>query len=251
MTFADLWSLENGQAVSQIFLVNLALSTDNVMLVALVAGRLPPPQRRQAILAGGVLSIALQTIFTLLAAYLLWLPGLMLAGGLLLFYITFKQLLDDGTPEFREVGDPSCSAAAWMICLASLVMSLENILAVAGASRGETGLMVVGLVPSIAVIMFCSNLMAQLLDRFQWLVFVGGAALAFTAAGMVVASRELGSLIGHGAGGWFQVAAACGCPTIGFWMRKRKRRKLLGGEGLESLAEANPSLKPALVADAQ
>jgi YjbE family integral membrane protein len=248
MSFTDLWSLENGQAILQIFLVNLALSTDNIMLVALLAGRLPQRQRRAAIVGGGVLFIFLQTIFTLLAAYLLWLPGLMLAGGVVLFYITFKQLLDDGTAEAPEVGNASSSvAAAWMICAASLVISLDNSLAVAGASRGDPALVVVGLVPSIAVTMLCSNLMVQLLDRFQWLVFVGGAALAFTAAGMVVDSREIGGLMGPGAGGWVQGAAACGCPTIGFWMRKRRRRTLLRFEspGPVPAAPLQPSLAEA------
>jgi len=194
-------SLQSWGTVLQIFLVNLALSGDNAMVIALAAHRLPAAQRRQAIWWGGGLAILLRIVFTLLAAWLLHWPGLLLVGGLVLFGIAFKLMADEQDSEPGDDKQPtSLRDAVLTIFVADVVMSLDNILAVAGASGGEFSRMLLGLALSIGFIVFCSQLIATVMNRCQWLVYVGAAVLFWTAAEMVMSSREVAALFTHSQG---------------------------------------------------
>jgi len=172
-------------SIAQIVLIDLALSGDNAVVIGMAAHRLPLRQRRQAILIGGAAAIALRIALTAVAALLLRIPVLRLAGGLLLIWIAFKLLKEeeeshDGLKVARTMRE-----AIVTILLADLVMSADNVLAVAGASAGNITLLLFGLLFSMAILMWMGSVIANLLNRFSWLSYVGAAVIAWTGALMI------------------------------------------------------------------
>ena len=172
-------------SIISIIILDLTLSGDNAVVIGMAAHRLPPPQRKAAIVIGGAAAILLRLGLTVVTVYLLRLTGLMLIGGLLLMWIAFKLLKEEeegaeGLPAAKSMGK-----AISTILLADLVMSLDNILAVAGASQGNTTLLVFGLVLSMAILMFMGSMVATLLNRYTWLSYVGAAVIAWTGAIMI------------------------------------------------------------------
>ena len=181
-------------SVLQIILIDIALSGDNAMVIALAAHRLPIFQRRRAILWGGAVAIVLRIIFTLVMSFLLMTPGLRLIGGIVLMWIACKLLIDEGEPESApDKAAENLFAAVKMIFLADFVMSLDNMLAVAGASHGDPMRLLLGLLVSIVIIMTCSAMIARLMNRYKWLVYLGAGILAFTSAEMMIGDREVAS----------------------------------------------------------
>ncbi len=173
-------------SIIQIVVNDLVLSGDNAVVIAMAAHRLPRPQRRMAILCGMVGAIALRVFFTFVLAQLLNKPYLRLLGGMILVWISLKLLVQEETsgPEVRAAGGQL--KAIWTIIQADIVMSLDNMLAVGGASEGNVWLILFGLVLSIAVIMTSSAWIADRMDRYPILVAVGAAVLAWTAAEMML-----------------------------------------------------------------
>lgn len=179
--------------ILQIIIIDIVLSGDNAVVIALAAHKLPIHQRKRAILWGGGIAIGMRIAFTMLMAFLLMVPGLRFFGGILLVWIACKLLI--GEEEEGEVtaddADRSTLQAIKMIFLADFVMSLDNMLAVAGASHGNATLLLFGLFVSIGIIMTCSAFIAQLMNRYHWIVYVGAAILAWTAGEMLIGDREL------------------------------------------------------------
>ncbi len=179
-------------SVVQIILIDIVLSGDNAVVIALAAHKLPAHQRHRAIMWGGGIAIFMRIVFTLLMAFLLMIPGVRLVGGLVLLWIAVKLLLEDDDHEITpDNADQSALAAIRMIFVADFMMSLDNMLAVAGASHGDTLRLLMGLVVSIGIIMTCSGLIARLMNRYPWIVWVGTAVLALTAAEMILGDREV------------------------------------------------------------
>ncbi len=190
---ASVW--QSWSSVLQIFLVNLALSGDNAVVVALAARRLPDSQRRQAMFWGVSCAVVLRMVLSCAATFLIAVPGLLLVGGVVLYFIAYKLLAGEpGESAFGEAPDeksPSnLAGAVRMICVADLVMSLDNVLAVAGASGGDQVRMLIGLASSVVFILLLSNVIAVVMDRWQWLVYAGAAVLALTAAEMILPSPD-------------------------------------------------------------
>jgi YjbE family integral membrane protein len=161
----------------RIVIIDLALSGDNAIVIGMAAHRLPPRQRRVAILIGGGAAIVLRISLTAIAAYLLRLQGLELAGGALLLWIGAKLLKQE--EESHE------GIAISTILVADFIMSLDNVLGVAGASAGNAGLLVFGLVFSMVILMFMGSLVADLINKAWWLAYVGAAVIAWTGADMM------------------------------------------------------------------
>lgn len=162
-------------SILQIILIDVVLSGDNAVVIAMAAHKLPEHQRKRAILWGGGIAIVLRIIFTMIMSFLLMVPWLRLFGGLLLVWIACKLLRDEEEEEVTaDSAGRSTIAAIKMIFLADFAMSLDNMLAVAGASHGNWKLLLGGLVISIAIIMTCSNLIASLMNRYHWIVTLGG-----------------------------------------------------------------------------
>jgi YjbE family integral membrane protein len=170
-------------ALSQIILINIVLSGDNAVVIALASRSLPPKQQKMAILCGSVGAIVLRVILTFFAVYLLSLPYLKLAGAALLLWIGVNLLKgEDGDEELE--GHSNLTAAIKTIIIADLVMSLDNVIGVAAAAKGNIVLLVVGLGISIPLIIYGSTLILKLMTRFPVIVTIGAALLGWVAGEM-------------------------------------------------------------------
>ncbi|MFO1199778.1 MAG: TerC family protein [Burkholderiaceae bacterium] len=191
-------------ALLQIIWVNILLSGDNAVVIALAARSLPPKQQKQAIAIGSGAAIVMRIVLTIVAAQLLQLPWLKLIGALLLLYIGVTLLLpedeEDGGGEGAKKG---MIAAVRTILIADLVMSLDNVIAVAAAAKGSTVLLVLGLAISIPLVIFGSTLLIKVIERFPIVVWLGAALLGYIAGEIVIDDPALkGSFesLAHGVG---------------------------------------------------
>lgn len=168
-----------------IVLLDLVLAGDNAIVIALAARNLPHAVQKRAVVWGTLGAIAVRIGLTVTVVYLLGLPGLMLAGGLLLLPIAWKLL----KPGRNEHGNVSAAAGFWpalrTIVAADVLMGLDNVLAIAGAAKGHMGLVVVGLLISIPLVVWGSTLILRLIGRFPLIIFAGAAAIAWTAGRMI------------------------------------------------------------------
>lgn len=173
-------------AILSIIIIDLVLSGDNAVVIGMAARSLSTENRRKAIIFGGAGAIGLRILFTAVATVLLGIPYLQAIGGVLLFYIAFKLLKPQGSEhgDAKEAG--SLREAVQTIILADVVMSLDNILAVAGAARGDIRLLMFGLLLSIPIILFGSELVARLLGRFSALLYLGAFVLVHAAVTMIL-----------------------------------------------------------------
>jgi YjbE family integral membrane protein len=171
-------------AVVGIILIDLVLSGDNAVLIGMAAHRLPPRQRRRAIVLGGVAAVLLRITLTAAAALLLQIAGLRALGGLVLLWIAFKLLKEEAESSAGVRAAASLRGAVLTILLADFVMSLDNVLGVAAASGGNVGLLLFGLILSMAILMFGGSLVAEFINRLVWLAYLGAAVIAWTGASM-------------------------------------------------------------------
>lgn len=176
----------------RIVVIDLALSGDNAVVIGMAAHRLPPKQRRTAIIIGGAAAIGLRIILTIVAAFLLLVPGLELIGGLLLIWIGFRLLEKEEESQEGVKIASTMREAVITILIADFIMSTDNVLGVAGASGGNVLLLFFGLVLSMAILMFMGNLVAELLNRFWWLAYVGSGVIAWTGTLMFVKDPLIG-----------------------------------------------------------
>lgn len=192
MDFATIAASWDWITLQKILGVNLILSGDNAVLIALAAAGLPAAQRSKAILFGMVLAVVLRVVLSLAAVYLLAIPGIMLAGGLVLLWIAysfFKELRhkdqQEASGEIGEVEPKTMAVALRQIVIADVSMSLDNVLAVAGAARDNTTMLVVGLVISILLMGVAASLIARLLESYPIVAYVGVALIVYIGIEMV------------------------------------------------------------------
>jgi YjbE family integral membrane protein len=169
-----------------IVLIDLLLAGDNALVIAMAVRALPPAERRIGIIAGAAGAVVVRVGLTFVAARLLTLEYVELAGGLLVLWIAFKVLRDAADPPNCAPSPNRFLAAIWYIIFADLTMSVDNILAIAGASRGHLGLIVFGLAVSIPFVVFSSSLLGKLMDRYPWLIWLGAAILGKVAGDMIL-----------------------------------------------------------------
>jgi len=172
--------------LGQIILINIVLSGDNAVVIALAARSLPPPQQKQAILWGSGAAVVMRIILTIVAVELLRLPFLKIVGGLLLLWIAVQLML----PEEEGEGHASATVGFWAamrtILIADLVMSLDNVIAVAAAAKGSLTLLVLGLAISIPLVIFGSTLLLKVMERYPIIIKIGAALLGWVAGEMFV-----------------------------------------------------------------
>ena len=173
-------------ALLQIIWVNILLSGDNAVVIALAARSLPADQQKKAIVIGSAAAIVMRIILTLVAAQLLQLPWLKLIGALLLVYIGVSLLMPEGEEEGGGAAKAGLMAAIRTILIADLVMSLDNVIAVAAAAMGDTVLLVLGLAISIPLVIFGSTLLLKVIERFPLIVWAGAALLGWIAGELFV-----------------------------------------------------------------
>jgi YjbE family integral membrane protein len=177
----EFWS-----ALAAIIVIDLVLAGDNAIVIALAARNLPKTLQRRAIIWGTVGAVAVRASLTIVVVWLLGIPGLMLAGGILLAWIAYRLLTGDENGREHDVAAAtSFWAAMRTIVVADAVMGLDNVLAVAGAAHGSALLVVLGLLISIPIVVWGSTLILRWIERFPALLYIGGAVLAWTAAKMI------------------------------------------------------------------
>jgi YjbE family integral membrane protein len=169
-----------------IVMIDLLLAGDNALVIALAVRALPKHERRLGIVCGAGGAVVLRVALTTVASRLLTIPYLQIAGGLFILWIALKVLIDASTPEERTVAPGRFWQAIWYIVLADLTMSTDNILAIAGASKGNFWLILFGLAVSIPFIVLSSNLLANLMDRFPALIYLGAGILGKVGGEMIL-----------------------------------------------------------------
>lgn len=187
-------------AFVQVLLIDLVLAGDNAIVVGALAAGLPPEQRRKVIMIGVVAALVLRIVFALMVSWLLGIVGLVLAGGLLLLWVAFRMYRDlqghgvgesPGSPEIEgdeHSGLPaskSFAAAVWSVAVADVSMSLDNVLAVAGAAREHPGILIVGLIFAVALMGIAANIIAKYIERYRWIGWVGLAVIVYVALKMI------------------------------------------------------------------
>jgi YjbE family integral membrane protein len=175
--------------------VNLILSGDNAVVIALAARSLPAKQQKAAVLWGSGAAVVMRIILTIFAVALLTLPWLKLVGSLLLFWIGIKLLIPEEANEDINASD-NLIAAIKTILIADLVMSIDNVIAVAAAAQGSLTLLILGLAISIPLVIFGSTLLLHLMERWPVIITVGGGLLGFVAGEMLVTDPALTGWLG-------------------------------------------------------
>jgi len=176
-------------ALLAIILIDLVLAGDNALIIGLVARNLPKESQKKVIFWGTFGAIAIRALMAILVVYILAVPGFMLVGGLALVWIARKLLTpQENAEENHLVKAPAASFAAAVrtIIIADAVMGIDNVLAIGGASHGSILLILIGLAISVPIIVWGSQLVIKLVDRYPSVILVGGAVLCWTAYGMIV-----------------------------------------------------------------
>lgn len=198
--FANITEPSNMKAFFLVIAIDLLLAADNAIIVGALAAGLPADQRRKVIIMGVLAALVLRVAFALVVVQLMSLIGLIFLGGLLLLWVGFKMWREirhdpsqhsGGSPEIegdeRSGLKPAKSfwGAAWAVALADVSMSLDNVLAVAGAAGDHPGIMIVGLVFAVALMGVAANFLARLIERYRWMAYLGLALVLYVALKMM------------------------------------------------------------------
>ncbi|XEC96380.1 TerC family protein [Paenibacillus tarimensis] len=175
----EFWS-----ALFAIVIIDLVLAGDNAIVIGLAARNLPKQMQGRVIFWGTFGAIAVRSLLTLAVVWLLKIPGLLLIGGLLLIWISYKLLVQEKKHEVAPA--TSLMLAIRTIIVADTVMGLDNVLAVAGAAHGQFILVVLGLLISVPIVVWGSTVIIRLTDRFPFIIYIGSGVLAWTASKMIV-----------------------------------------------------------------
>lgn len=193
----DVFSAAALAALAQVILLDIVLAGDNAVAVGLAASRLPPAQQRRVILIGIGLALVLRIAFALVATQLMQIPGLLLVGGVLLVWVAWKMWRDlsaaassQAIPGHPHSGEPQGAPATFRAALLTIVaadvsMSLDNVLAVAGAAREHPQIMAFGLVLSVALMGLAASIIARAIERHRWIAWVGVGVIVLAAFGMI------------------------------------------------------------------
>jgi YjbE family integral membrane protein len=174
-------------ALAKIMWINILLSGDNAVVIAMACRNLPPRQRAWGMVLGAGVAVLLRIIFTGIVASLMTLPFLKIAGGLALFYVAAKLLVPDGSEDGEAEAAEHLMRAVQMVAVADIIMSLDNVIAIAAAAGGNAALLILGLALSIPLIVAGAALIMALLDRFPILIWAGAALLGWI-VGEVIAT---------------------------------------------------------------
>ncbi|WP_404480655.1 YjbE family putative metal transport protein [Novosphingobium sp. BL-52-GroH] len=191
--FSNIGSPAALAAFGQVVLIDVMLAADNAIVVGALAAGLPPAMRRKVILIGVIAALVLRVAFALVVSQLLQIVGLVFAGGLLLVWVAWKmwrELRDGGgdgevDPTIAKSAPRSFAAAAWAVAVADVSMSLDNVLAVAGAARDHPGILAIGLILSVALMGLAANVLARVIERYRWLAYVGLLVILYVAGKMI------------------------------------------------------------------
>jgi len=180
---------------SQIVFIDLVLAGDNAIIIGMVASKFPSDQRKKIIFWGIGGAVILRIILTMITAYLLQITGLRLVGGLLLLYIVYKLYVDviqnSSKEEDVKVDNSSLIKAIWTVLIADFTMSLDNVLAVAGAAGDHYILLIFGLVLSIILMATAANLISKWIKKYKWIAWVGLLAILIVAIQLIYTDVQI------------------------------------------------------------
>jgi YjbE family integral membrane protein len=204
-------------AVFYIVWIDIVLAGDNAVVIALAVRNLPPKQRKMGIIIGAGAAVVLRTLLTAVTAKLLTIPYLKLIGGVMILWIAFKLLRqNEGEHGSEKGGAQGLWQAIWMIIVADITMSLDNVMAVGGAAGGNNALIIFGLALSIPLVVFGSNLISKLMAQYQIIVFIGAAILGKVGGEMILTDRIVqASLLPW----WTDVTGAANAARAYDWLR--------------------------------
>lgn len=219
-----------------IVIIDLSLAGDNALVIALAVRTLPPREQFWGRIGGTFGAVALRLAFIAIVSQVLRIPLLQAVGGLVLIWIAVKLVRqDEGAGEGKVRHGTTLWEAIWVIIVADLIMSLDNVLAVAAAARGDLVLVVFGIGLSIPIVIWGSGLLAYLMNRFHWIVWLGGGVLGWVAGEMLVKDQIVRGWIEP----WSEVlhwavpgVLAIALILLGWWLASR------GGSGAQEGAEA-------------
>ncbi len=216
-------------ALFAIVIIDLVLAGDNAIVIALAARNLPPELRTRAIVWGTGGAIFVRTLMTLVVVWLLQIPGLLLAGGLLLLWIAYKLLIDsEGGGEHHIDSGANFWGAMKTIVVADAVMGLDNVLAVAGAAHGSFLLVVLGLLISIPIMIAGSQIILRYVQKFPVIVYIGSGVLVWTAAKMISHEPLVSAyFVALGYFIWLVYAALTGAILYAGYSRNKARKTVL------------------------
>ncbi len=197
--FANITDPAAFSAFLQVLMIDLVLAGDNAIVVGALAAGLPADQRKKVILLGVVAALVLRIAFALVVTQLLQIVGLILIGGLLLLWVAWRMWREVRTMTGESLGSPeiegdedsglrpakSFAGAAWAVAIADVSMSLDNVLAVAGAARAHPGILIVGLVFAVALMGLAANIIAKYIERYRWIAYIGLAVILWVAVKMI------------------------------------------------------------------
>jgi YjbE family integral membrane protein len=211
---------------SSIILIDLLLAGDNALVIAMAVRALPRRQRRLAITFGAAAAVLLRVAITIVAARLLGIEFIKLLGGAFIIWIALKVLADASSEAATDAPGGQLLKAIWFIVVADITMSIDNVLAVAGAARGSVPLITFGLCVSIPFVVFSSNLIATLMDRYPAVVYLGAAVLGKVGAEMMLTDPFVLEMM-HPPAGLTYVAEALAIASIltaGRFLSERTRK---------------------------
>ncbi|WP_047153632.1 TerC family protein [Aneurinibacillus tyrosinisolvens] len=174
-----------------IVIIDIVLSGDNAVVIGMASRKLPPEQRRKAVIWGTAGAVGLRVLLTGLATWVLLIPYLKAVGGMVLAWIAFKLLVGEGEAASDIKAENTLLSAVKTIIVADFIMSLDNVLAVGGAAHGDFVLLLFGLGLSVPLLMVGSSFVASLMDRLPVLVYIGAGILAYTAGSMVISEEPV------------------------------------------------------------
>ena len=208
----------------KIIWINILLSGDNAVVIALAARGLPPHQQKQAIMFGSGAAVALRIGLTIVAAWLLELQGLQVIGGILLLWIGAQLLADEEEGDEEAKEHSNLMSAIRTILIADLVMSLDNVIGVAAAAKGDQVLLIIGLAISIPLVVFGSSMMIKLMERFPTIILLGAALIGWVGGETIVSDVLLRETVT--ANPWLHyAAAAAGAAVVIAWGKIIEMRK--------------------------
>jgi YjbE family integral membrane protein len=190
--FGQLGTASAFTALLQVLMIDVVLAGDNAIVVGALAAGLPADQRKKVIALGVLAALVLRIVFALMVTWLLGIVGLVLAGGLLLLWVAWKMYRDIRQPPAEGIDGAApvrpargFAAAAWSVALADVSMSLDNVLAVAGAAREHPGILIVGLIVAVILMGVAANIIATYIERFRWIAWIGLAVIVYVAGKMI------------------------------------------------------------------
>jgi len=221
----ELFSVEFFRAVLAIVIMDLVLGGDNAIVIGMAARNLPHKQQKKVIFVGTAGAIIIRSLATVVAVYLLMIPGLMFAGGLLLLWMAYKLLTEEKEEEQVESAANFWGAVRTII-IADAVMGLDNVLAVAGAAHGHPILVIFGLLISIPIVVWGSTLVIKAMNRFPIIIPIGAAVITHTAVTMLVGEQFVINLIGESPYIEWGLSAVLIALVLYLGYRKNKQKEL-------------------------